>query len=64
MMRATIIEKFTTSLGTIIKTQNDNIYSVGSVIETTEGKYKVIGIVMPTKPIESNFTFLKVLKEN
>lgn len=55
-----IIEKYTTSFGTVIKVLNDRCYSIGNIIETNEGDYKIVDIVMPTTPSEMNFTLLKV----
>ncbi len=55
-----IIEKYTTSFGTVIKVLNDRYYSIGNIIDTDEGDYKIVDIVMPTTPSEMNFTLLKV----
>ncbi len=60
MEKTKIIEKYTLSFGTVIKVLNDRYYSIGNIIDTDEGDYKIVGIIMPTTPSEMNFTLLKV----
>lgn len=43
-----IIEKFNTSFGLVITVPGNKTYRVGDVVETDEGRYSVMNILMPT----------------
>ena len=55
MMKVHIAEKFNTSLGTVLLTENTRIFKIGDKISCDDGQdYTIKGIQMGTRPTESN----------
>ena len=60
MMKVTIQEKFNTTIGKIIKVENDRLFKVGDVIQTDEGDYKIKRIAFSSNPLEDKYVNLTV----
>ncbi len=55
MTRVHIVEKFNTSLGTTLITENNTVFKVGEKITCDDGNnYTIRGIQMGTRPTENS----------
>lgn len=55
MMKVHIVEKFNTSLGTVLLAENTRNFKVGDRISCDDGQdYIIKGIQMGTRPTENN----------
>lgn len=60
MTKVTIQEKFNTTMGLILKVENDRVFKVNDTIETDEGIYTIKRIAFSSKPESANYVNLIV----
>lgn len=60
MTKVNILEKYKTSVGTIVTTQANQTFEIGQIIEVLEKSYKIKNIIFPTLPNENNIISLVI----
>ena len=60
MTEVNILEKYKTSVGTIVTTQANQTFEIGQIIEVLGKSYKIKNIIFPTLPNENNIISLVI----
>lgn len=60
MKKVNILEKYKTSVGTIVTTQANQTFEIGQIIEVLGKSYKIKNIIFPTLPNENNIISLVI----
>lgn len=60
MTKVNILEKYKTSVGTIVTTQANQTFEIGQIIEVLGKSYKIKNIIFPTLPNENNIISLVI----
>lgn len=60
MTKVNILEKYKTSVGTIVTTQANQTFEIGQIIEVLGKSYKIKNIIFSTLPNENNIISLVI----